>query len=455
MATRYYTEEAYEQIEKTIEEIDSQDVCEVCDFFDDLIKRIGQFLELYSVEEYETDMKSWYKLVLDSHDTAMKKVDDIFDAVESVDFEYRDIMKGALTSITEYRSALNTLRNVISGGTTLVEGRAATSKYIASGTAALNTSFDKILTKMEQGTLWDASLELMGDALKLGAGYIKCMTTQNPADYKKLGDTILATGCDLLSMGAIVIAPLSAWADSWDGHMDMTYEDYLDSRFHLLNASKKLKDTNSISDLLDNLANHMDEQLAKCPEDSSEYAKIKTLADITQGAAKNYKVIDVAVDAYGVVKDAKDMMKNFSNWRSGKYYTLEEFNAKFGENASSNGARLGSNGIEWRHKMPVIDVVKELLTDESGIAFSNWTNPEKFDGNVLKTAGTLWSYGEKFLPNPATGQAKTNEIPDVIFSKFKETKFLSDVFDLWRDTKELFVPEPVTVFPGQPAGTIS
>ena len=398
MATRYYTEEAYEQIKRTIEEIDNSDVNQVADFFGDLFQRLAQFLELYSVEDYQNDMQTWYNKVLDSHDTTMSQVDNIFNAVDTVDFEYRDLMDEACKSITSFRSTLNCLRDVISGKTSLADGKAAADGYLATGTSSLNTSCDTILTKMQQRTLWDASKALFGDAIKLGAGYIKCRSGKaNIADYKNLGDTILATGCDLLAMAAIVIAPLGAVGD-WviDGKMDMSYEDYIDAQFMLLSTAQGLKDINSVSDLLNNLAEDMGEQLEKCPPDSPIYPVIEAIADISQKTADNYELIDIAVDAYGIGKDLKDIHDTFDGG---------VFSAEF---------------------------VKKAISNWLGVPTSGWEDPSKFDGNVYKTVGTIWSYAEKIIPD-INGGSNIHELPDVFFEKYKDTGFLKDVFDFARD----------------------
>jgi len=87
-------------------------------------------------------MQTWYNKVLNSHDTTLGEVSKIFGAVESVDFEYRDIMEGALDSITNFRSTLNCLRDVISGKTNLSDGKAAADSYLAAGKNSLNSAYD-------------------------------------------------------------------------------------------------------------------------------------------------------------------------------------------------------------------------------------------------------------------------------------------------------------------------
>ena len=122
MATRNYTAEAYEQIKKTIEEIDNTDVHPVKDFFSDLFRRLGQFLELFTVDQYKEDMQKWYDIVLDSHNSTINEVYNIFEEVGKVDEEYQKTMDGAVSSVTNFRSTLNCLRDVISGKTSLAGG---------------------------------------------------------------------------------------------------------------------------------------------------------------------------------------------------------------------------------------------------------------------------------------------------------------------------------------------
>lgn len=437
MATRNYTTEAYEQIKQTIEQIDSTDVNLVKEFFSDLFMRVGQFLELVSIEQYENDMQSWYEKILDSHNTTLNKVDEIFNDVDTVDFEYRDMMEEAVESIVNFRSTVNCLRDVISGKTSLADGKATADKFLAAGRNSLNGAYDTILTKMEQETLWDASLALFGDAIKLGAGYIKCRRSGNVADYINLADTILATACDLLSMGAIVLAPLGALGDALDGKMDMSYEEYLDVRFMLLSPAQELKEVNSISDLLGNLAADMDEQLAECPEDSPLYPVVKTIANVSQVASDTYEVVNIAVDAYGVVSDMKDIHDNIDGWINGKDYTIGEFVDNYEHEQFGDWKIIDSSYSDNRAILTVKDTpsgfVKKIISNWTGVPISGWNNPSKFDGNVYKTAGTLWSYAEKLIPDPVAGRSNIEELPDVFLGKFKDTSFLKDVFDFARD----------------------
>lgn len=439
MATRHYTEEAYEQIKQTIEQIDNTDVSPVKDFFSDLFLRLGQFLELYSVEQYQNDMQTWYNKVLDSHDTTMSQVDSIFNAVDTVDFECRDIMNEAVDSIVNFRNTLNCLRDVISGKTSLEDGKTAANGYLAAGRNSLNGAYDKVLTRMEQKTLWDTSKALFGDAIKLGAGYIKCLSGGNAADYKNLGDTVLATGCDLFAVVSIVVAPLGAWGDSLDGRMDMSYENYLDARFQLLTMSQNIKDVNSVSDLLDNLAEDMGEQLEKCSPNSPMYPFIEVIADISQKTANNYKMIDIAVDAYGIGKDLKDIHDTVDGWMYGKDYTVGEFADKFEHKSFGDWKIIDSGWTDNKAILTVKDtpsgILKTVVSNWFGVPASGWKDPSKFDGNVYKTVGTLWSYAEKIIPD-IKGGSNIADIPDVFFGKNKDTGFLKDVFDFARDIDE-------------------
>ena len=437
MATRHYTEEAYEQIKRTIEEIDNTDVNPVADFLGDIFQRIGQFLEIYKLEDYQNDFQKWYDNVLDSHDTTMNAVDSIFSAVDSVDFEYRDIMDGVHTSIVAFQGTLNTLRDVISGKISLSEGKKAAEGYLSFGKNALNGSFNTLLTKMEQGTLWDASLALVGDAIKLGAGYLKCKAGGNAADYKNFVDTCLATVCDLRAMGTILVTVPVGIVGAYFG---MSYDDYLDFRFRQLTKARELKDTNSISDLLENLAEDMDEQVAACPKDNPLYPVVAAIAEIAQANAAVAKVIDLAVDIYGIGKDLKDT----HDMIYGQSYTAKEYANAFAEKDYWNILECteSETGVIIRAKGSPGEMITEIVSDRIGLPLSGWTDPSKFDGNVLKTAGTLWSYGEKLLPNPVDGHSNISDIPDVAFSKFKDTKFLKDIFDLVRDLDDLVHSDP-------------
>ena len=255
MATRYYTEEAYEQIRNTIDEIQNSDLDPVVDFFSDLLSRIAQYLELYTVDDYQQDIQTWYTKVLDSHNTTMANVDSIFSAVESVDFEFRDIMMDAHSSILNFRSAVNCLRDIISGKTSLADGKAAAEKFLTDGKDALYSSYDAILTKMEAQVLGQASLELMKDALKFGAGFGKMLSsfaasvfTLNPTKAaiasKEFIDTCVATMGDLGAMASVFLGAAAGYVGA---HVGMSYREYLDIRFAQLSEAKRYKDKNSVS----------------------------------------------------------------------------------------------------------------------------------------------------------------------------------------------------------------
>lgn len=454
MATRYYTEEAYEQIKQTIEQIDNTDVSPVKDFFSDLFLRIGAFLKIYSVEQYQDDMQTWYTKVLDSHNSTISAVDSIFNAVDTVDFEYRDIMDGAVESIVSFRSTLNTLRDVISGKTSLADGKAAADRYLAAGKNSLNSAYDTILTKMEQATLWNASKELFGDALKLGAGFLDLLIPTTPAKYgvkcKKFLDTFTATLCDLGAVGSIILLPPVAVATkkvcSWFG-MEISYDNYLDTRFDQLMQAQDYKDTNSVSDWLGGISEDLTEDLGKCPKDNPYYPVVEAIAKVSQVISKGTQVADVAVDLYDIGSDLKDVHDNIDEWVNGKTFTEKEYIKAFDELKDDKILDFFEGEDGWIVKVKVSpgEVVNKVVSNWIGIPASGWNNPSKFDGNVLKTAGTLWSYGEKLLPDSVTGQSNIGELPEVFFNKFKDTKFLKDVFDFARDLDDLVTPDSPAV----------
>lgn len=437
MATRYYTEEAYEQIKQTIEQIDNVDVNPVVDFFGDLFQRIGQFLELYSVDDYKEDMQKWYNKVLDSHNTTISAVDSIFEAVNDVDTEYQKIMDEAVSSITNFRSTLNTLRNVISGKTSLADGKAAAGKFLAAGKNSLNGAYDTILTKMEARNFRDASLELIGDTLKLGAGFVGLLIPTTPDKYgvkcKKFVDTFTATLGDL---GATATG-LLVWGIFGVGSLfGMDQKDYLDFRFEQLTQSREYKEMNSVSDWLGWLAEDMGEALVECPEDSPYYPVTKALADTTSWIHTGYQGVDMVADAYDIISDIKDVRKTFDEWKYGKVITLEEYKEALADGGPLDfiSSSKGKDGTIIRVTVPASEAIKKVISNWTGLPTSGWDgDPIKTMDNGFKVLGTLWSYGEKLLPNPVTGQSNISELPEVFFDKFKDTKFLKDVFDFARD----------------------
>lgn len=440
MATRHYTEEAYKQIKRTIEQIDNADVNPVMVFFGDLFQRIGQYLQIYKVDDYQNNIQKWYDKVLDSHNTTLSKVNSIFNEVESVDFEYRDIMDGTLSGIVDFQSTLNTLRDVISGKTTLSEGQATAKKYLNSGKNALNGAYDTLLTKMEKRGLVDSTKELIGDVLKLGAGFVSLLVPDEPVKYgvkcKKFADTFTALLGDL---GATTTGVL-VWV-TFDV-IGLDRKDYLDFRYNQLAEAKDFKDTNSISDWLGGMAEDMNENLADCPEDSLLYPVVKASAKLSEFTADTADAVDIAADAYDIVSDVKDIHDNLDEWMNGKNYSLEEYTKLFDEELPWKSEYImdGDNPMINVRTSPG-EIISKLFSDRTGIPLSGWDDPSKRAGNIWKTAGTIWSYGEKLIPD-SDGYTKVHEIPDVAISKIKDTKFLKDVFDFARDLDEFAHSNP-------------
>ena len=432
MATRYYTEEAYEQIKQTIQQIDNTDVCPVRDFFSALVSRVRQLLKLVSVDNYKEDMQSWYDLVLDSHNTTMSQVDSIFNDVDSVDFEYRDIMGRAVESIVSFRGTLNTLRDVISGKTSLADGKAAANKFLAAGKNELAGAYDTILRKMEKKNAKDAGVELIGDMLKLGAGFAGLLIPATPAKYavkcKKFVDTFTATLNDFGATATNLSLELIFGVGSWCG---MDRKDYLDYRFDQLTQAQKYKDTNSVSDWLGGIAEDMEETLMDCPEDNPYYPIVKVVADHSRMASNVADGVDVVADLYDIVSDVKDSIDDIGELLHGKDYTLDEYAKAFEKESpwKSKYFMDGDNGPMINVRSSPGDIISKLLSDRTGISFSGWKDPSKFNGNIFKTAGTLWSYTETFLPDPAGSK----DWLDVFAGKIKEVNTVKDIIDFARD----------------------
>ena len=445
MATRYYTEEAYEQIHNTIETIQTSDLDPVVDFFQDLLSRIIQRLKQYTVDDYQQNIQSWYTMVLDSHNTTMTHVDSIFNAVESVDFEYRDIMLNAYNSIVSFRNTVNGLRDIISGKVSLAEGTAAAERFLADGKSALYTSYDAILTKMESQVLGESSLALLKDALKYGAGYVKMLLAFKPPAFtlnpskaaiatKKFTDTCFAIWGDLLAMGLILGGAVEGCVGARTG---MTYQEYLDLRFEHLSAAKKCNDVNSTTDLLKVLAGELTEDLAEYPHDSPFYPVMKTIADSTQDAYVYSKGLDALADTVDLCNGISDSLGEMDAWINGKDYTLEEYLKKF-QTSDFHEIQLaqGKNGLIITETIPPSKIVSKIISDRTGIPLTNWSDPDKAIGNVYELSSTLLSYGEALNPTLASFASECSDISDVAIGKIKEVGTTEDVIDLIQDLND-------------------
>lgn len=459
MATRYYTEEAYEQIRNTIDEIQNSDLDPVVDFFSDLLSRIAQYLELYTVDDYQQDIQTWYTKVLDSHNTTMANVDSIFSAVESVDFEFRDIMMDAHSSIVNFRSAVNCLRDIISGKTSLADGKAAAEKFLTDGKDALYSSYDAILTKMEAQVLGQASLELMKDALKFGAGFGKMLSsfaasvfTLNPTKAaiasKEFIDTCVATMGDLGAMASVFLGAAAGYVGA---HVGMSYREYLDIRFAQLSEAKRYKDKNSVTDVLGELAEGLTEDQAECPKDSPFYPLIKTTAQTAQNAYGVSKGLDATADTLDLINGISDSFEEMDEWINGKDYTLTEYLEESKKRDFGDAIRLeqSDHGLIITETIPPSKIIPKIISDRTGIPLSGWEDPDKAVGNGFKLAETIFSYGEKLDPDLASYASGDGDVMDVAIGKVKEVGIVKDGIDLIRDLEE-GMPNSVLTDENQP-----
>lgn len=447
MAIRYYTEEAYNQIEQTIKTIQDTDLNPVVDFFRDLFSRIAQYLKIYTVDDYQDDIQAWYNIVLDSHNSTMANVDSIFSAVESKDFEYRAIVGDAYSSISSFRNAVNCLRDVISGKTSLADGKAAADRYIATGQNTLRSSYDAIITKIETRILYDASKELFGDALSLGAGYAKLIGAYCRKDpiaiasaSKKMIDTYVSIAGDLFPVAHMFFVMVAGFTGAATG---MSYDSYLDYRFNSLTVMQKSKDTNSTSDYLALLAEDMEERLANCPKDSPYYLQAKEMAERHQVVAKISHEVDIVSDAYDLVSGLKDSVDTFYDWRYGKNYSLEEY-IKASEKKNLGeifDCVITKNGPVITVKVPAKETISKIVSARTGLPLSGWSDPIKSSGNVYTTASTVWAYVQKVIPN-ADFSPNSGEVSDVAFGKFREIKQIKDMGDLIKDVGDFVEVAP-------------
>lgn len=433
MATRNYTAEAYEQIKKTIEQVDNTDVNPVKEFFSDLVLRIGQFLEFFSLDQYKEDMQKWYDIVLDSHNSTIAEVERIFDAVGKVDADYQKIMDGAVSSVTDFHNTLNCLRDVISGRTSLADGKAAANGFLTDGENILNASYSKIIARMKEQVYGNAIKEVIGDTIKIGMGFCKLFTTRDPVKYaaecKKFLDTFTATLYDLRAMTSFVVLPVAqaiAQGISEDIlGIEWQAETELDSWLEELSQAQGFMDTNSVSDWLGGIAENMDESLAECPKSNPYYPIVKAATDGSRIVYDTSKAVDIAVDAYDILGDLKDT----HDLVYGEYYTKEEY-LKVIENKGEILEIIDDyNGPVYRVRGTTAEIVGKIVSNWTGFPTLGWGDSAKIAGNGWKTVNTLWSYAETLIPDPANGSTGEKDWMDVLSSKNKSVNIVKDVID--------------------------
>lgn len=437
MSKRPYTDAAYDQIRQTIDEIDNAQISPVTDFFGDMLSRIAQYLKFYTVDTYQDDMQQWYTKILDSHNTTMAKIDELFANVGAVDSRYESLMNSTYASIVEFQSVVNSLRDTISGKCTLAEGQQAAQNHLNAGIQALRAPANTVLTYAEQRVLGEASKNLAKDALSYGFLFCKLLVEKDPIAFaitgKKLVDTTLAITCDLAAGVSIVSLALYGFKNN----QEVTYEQYLDRRFDKLTNAKKLHGMRSASDLLDGLADEMDEKLAACPEDSPYYSLAKELNDVAHKVSDVSHTIDFAADAYDLYSGITGTMDTIKEIKEGKLLSETEFLKKY-DNVEITQYEVRSVGNEVKYLVPVDgrETVLNAISSRTGLPLTGWSDPSKRPGNAFKAVGTLWSYIDALLPN-ADGSPNASSPVDVALGKVKEISTVKDTIDLVSDYANL------------------
>lgn len=440
MSKRPYTDAAYAQIRQTIDEIDNAQISPVTDFFGDMLSRIAQFLKIYTVDTYQNDMQQWYRKVLDSHNTTMAKVDTLFANVEAVDSRYESLMNGTYDAIAEFQSVINCLRDTISGKCTFAEGQQAAQNHLNAGIQALCTSANTVLTYAEQRMCDNTLRSLVKDLLSFGGLFCKLAVERDPialaSTSKKFVDAVLATACDLATLVSIVPVGLFG-IEGIQEKMGWSYEKYLDLRFKQLGVAEKYQGKRSISDLLDGLADEMDEKLAACPEDSPYYSLAKELNDAAHKVSDVSHTIDFAADAYDLYSGITGTMDTIKEIKEGKLLSETEFLKKY-DNVEITQYEVRSVGNEVKYLVPVDgrETVLNAISSRTGLPLTGWSDPSKRPGNAFKAVGTLWSYIDALLPN-ADGSPNASSPVDVALGKVKEISTVKDTIDLVSDYANL------------------
>lgn len=440
MSKRPYTDVAYDQIRQTIDEIDNAQISPVTDFFGDMLSRIAQFLKIYTVDTYQNDMQQWYRKVLDSHNTTMAKVDTLFANVEAVDSRYESLMRGTYDAIVEFQSVINCLRDTISGKCTLAEGQQATQNHLNAGIQALCTSANTVLTYAEQRMCDNTLRSLVKDLLSFGGLFCKLAVERDPialaSTSKKFVDAVLATACDLATLVSIVPVGLFG-IEGIQEKMGWSYEKYLDLRFEQLGVAEKYQGKRSISDLLDGLADDMDENLAACPQDSPYYSITKKLNDIAHGASNVSHTIDFVANTYDLYSGITGTMDTIKEIKAGKLLSGADFLKKCEDGKVSKVEVKFVDG-EIKYLVPVDgkETILNAISSRTGIPLTGWNNTEKGPGNVFKTAGTVCSYIDALLPN-ADGTPNTNTPLNVTLGAVKEISTIKDTLGLASDYADL------------------
>lgn len=475
MSTRPYTEEAYNQIRQTILEIDETQISPVTDFLGDVLSRIAQYLEFYTVDAYQDNYQNWYRKVLDSHNTTMARVDQLFSDVETVDFQYRDLMNDAYSSMSEFQSAINCLRTTISGKYTLAEGMQTAQEHLNAGIHGLRTTANSVLAVAEQRVLDTATRQLLRSVIPLAIANVQAgadiggdassifTVLDKVSERKRSSDTYMAA----FGNAAIILSIASTLLDkrAWPKY-GTSYDDYLDMRFEHLAATEKLQKVNSVSGLLDGIADEMDKKLAACPSDSQYYALTEKLNDAAHSAAKVSHVVDSIADGYNFISGVKNTMDTIAEIKEGKLINVKEMIEKI-ENGEQpeiqikmeNGefkqisakefmerAEKGGNGEyvvklmngELKALTPATptDIALNAVSSNTGIPLAGWDDPQKKTTNVFKTLNTIWSYEDVLLPT-ANGLPSAQDAGDAALKKIKGIGLIKDAVDLVGDYAEV------------------
>lgn len=452
MNERKYTQEVYDQINDTVTKIQEEDLNDPFDFIGDIWNKMRDLLHFLKTDNYKDDYQKFLDIVIDSHDTTLQEVNDIFEAVDTTDSDAAKQMHAHWETINTAVSTVRALQGYISGALSYAE---ASQIAEASATARqdLYIAADTVLDRREQEIRNQAIKELIGDGIKIistGSKLVGDICSGNFVDavvqIKKLGDVGVATWGDIHALST-----LSKSKKKGEGlsPTDENYGDYLKERFGLADEAEDGANSNSISELLEIKAENLDEKVQATGGVNSPYYEE---AQKYHRAATVAKGVDVIVDVYDVVKSVNDTAKAFKEKTvytdangneatryggKGKYIASKDNEGQFNSKKIVEKVKSGTWADPDTKK--AFFGIPDLKAD-----FSTVAKGSKTVGTYAKIAGTAYSMAEDYLPfadksddrNGLSGKI-FNTVHETGTSMFQPTSVLKDVHDIGTDGIEI------------------
>lgn len=289
---REYTDEVYDKLLETIDDINESDFCWITDKIGDVFLTFQSWVGILSSEKYLNNISDYHRKVLDQHDTTEQDLKRIFTNVSNVDSSQAKSAQTTREAMDGYRKYINGMSAMLSPNAEFTadavrKSAAAIKGDLDNAKDKMNSEFDKQLTMKEKRVAKKAAKELVGDILGLAVGICKFGVGVASGDFVgaaaagwKMINGVFSTGQDLAGLATIGIGIGLSKTSLGDNR----------TRYRAVNEADRQRQKKGLASELEEAG--------------------------LDGLANACKVINVAADAYGLYKGATgvvDDVKDISN----------------------------------------------------------------------------------------------------------------------------------------------